>query len=198
MKAVQKANSVVTGKIQLDFPMLFEKAKKYGSDEVGDFYTATVVIDKSDADTVEAVKGAIREELPTLTKKCGGKLPKKYDIPLRDADTYEDQNGEILADKYPYLAGKYIIRVKSKFKVPVVNSAKQPADESEVFSGSNARVSLRFYSYSNQRTGIGAGLGAVQILPGGEPFIEDQFAALDVFDAVEGVDSGDDVDDLLI
>ena len=155
------ATTITTGKVRLSYVKVFTPSAAPGSDKLK--YSVSVLIDKSDKATLNAINAAVEEAKEQgKSKKWGGKIPTKLHLPLRDGD--EDK-----PDDEAY-KGKYFFNASSERKPGVVDSAVQPIlDPEAVYSGCYGRVNVNFYPYdSNGNRGIAAGLNHVQKLADGE------------------------------
>ena len=141
-------------------------------------YSASVLIPKTDTETVSAINAAIDAAIEEGVAKFGGKKPNKAAIklPLRDGDVERDDEA--------YKA-HWFINANSTTAPQIVDRQVKPIlDRSEVYSGCYARVSLNFFAFnSNGNKGIACGLGNIQKLRDGEPFggkstAADDFATL--------------------
>ena len=181
---------VVTGKVRLMFPNLFRpKALREGQDPK---YSVMLVIPKSDTETMNKLWAAEKEaEKAGIATKWGGKKPTRGYSPsiIKDAD--EDGT----AEDYPDRKGTYYMTVSANTRQAppgVVDRQLQPIlDESQVYSGAYARVSVTAFPYDQQgNRGVSFGLNNVQMVGGGErliggPSAEDEFDALDDEDSAE-------------
>ena len=143
-------------------------------------YSVSLIIPKSDAKTVEAVKNAIQaayEEGQSKLKGSGKSVPALTAIktPLRDGDA-ERPDDEAYKDSY-------FINANSTTAPGIVDAACNPIIEhSEVYSGVYGRASINFYAFnSNGNRGIACGLNHLQKIADGEPLggrsrAEDDFA----------------------
>ena len=126
-------------------------------------YSVSVLIPKSDTQTVKAINEAIDAAIEEGVAKFGGKKPNKAAIklPLRDGDTERDDE----ANK-----GHYFINANSTTPPQIVDKQVKPIlDRNEVYSGCYARVSLNFYAFnSNGNKGVACGLGNIQKIRDGE------------------------------
>ena len=138
-------------------------------------YSVSVLIPKTDKETVDAINNAIEEGIT----KFGGKKPNRAAIklPLRDGDIERDD------DAYK---GHYFINANSKTAPQIVDKAVKPIlDRDEVYSGCYGRVSLSFYAFnSNGNKGVACGLGNIQKIKdgdslGGRPTAVDDFTTLE-------------------
>ncbi len=154
---------VVTGKVRLSYANVWEpKALTEGAKPK---YSVSVIIPKSDTETIKKINEAIAKAVDEGVSKFGGKKPnlKAIKTPLRDGDI-EREDDEAYANAFFLNANSY--------QAPqIVDRSVQPIlDKSEVYSGCYARVSLSFYSYnSNGNKGVACGLGNIQKLADGEP-----------------------------
>ncbi|MBF0846362.1 DUF2815 family protein, partial [Streptococcus danieliae] len=103
--------------------------------------------------TIQAIEQAIDTAIEEGVAKFGGKKPNKaaLKLPLRDGDIERDDEA---------YKGHYFINANSLTKPQIVDTNVQPIlDQSEVYSGCYARVSLTFYAFnSNGNKGIACGL----------------------------------------
>jgi hypothetical protein len=172
---------VVTGEVRLSYANIWSPKSINGGDEK---YSVSLLIPKSDTQTINSIKKAIEEAKVEGAPKFGGKVPPVLKTPLRDGDVERP-------DDEAY-AGHYFVNANSKDKPQIVDKSVQSIlDQSEVYSGCYARVSLRFYAFNtNGNKGIACGLGNIQKVADGES-LGGKSRAEDDFDAVE-------VDDVLL
>ncbi|KGP75597.1 hypothetical protein JT05_09260 [Desulfosporosinus sp. Tol-M] len=127
-------------------------------------YSVSVLIPKSDTETVNAINNAIDAAIEDGIAKFGGKKPNKAAIklPLRDGDVERDDEA---------YKGHWFINANSTTAPQIVDRAVKPIlDKSEVYSGCYGRVSLNFFAFnSNGNKGVAAGLGNIQKIRDGEP-----------------------------
>lgn len=176
--AKRTGTKVTTGKVRLSYAHLFEPHAIDGNEPK---YSVSVIIPKSDKETLQAIKEAVNEAKEQGKGKWGGKVPANVKTPLRDGDV--DREGD---EAY---AGCYFLNANSKNKPGIVDINVQPIlDSTEVYSGCYARLTLNFYAYNaNGNKGIAAGLGNVQKLADGEP-LGGFTRAEDDFDAIESAE----------
>lgn len=141
-------------------------------------YSVSVLIPKTDTETVSAINAAIDAAIEEGVAKVGGKKPNKAAIklPLRDGDVERDDEA---------YKGYWFINANSTTAPQIVDRQVKPIlDRSEVYSGCYARVSLNFFAFnSNGNKGIACGLGNIQKVRDGEPLggkstAADDFATL--------------------
>ena len=127
-------------------------------------YSVSVLIPKSDKETLKAIEAAIDAAIEEGIAKFGGKKPNKdaIKLPLRDGDIERDDEA---------YKGCYFINANSTTAPQIVDKAVKPIlDRDEVYSGCYGRVSLNFYAFnSNGNKGVACGLGNIQKLKDGEP-----------------------------
>ena len=180
---------VITGKVRLSFPNLFKaRAAEEGQEPK---FSVEILVPKSDTKTVAKIRAAQnaaansekgRKALGDNPPVWGSeKFPhKKFSDTLRDGDDPDEQDGR------EERAGHWFMNVRSseQYKPGVVDKGLQPViDQSEVYGGVWARVSMSAYPYSTQgNKGISFGLNSVQVLGYGEPFGSAREDAAEVFD----------------
>ena len=143
----------------------------------------SLIIPKSDTQTVEKIKAAIQaayEEGQSKLKGNGKSVPALDLIktPLRDGDRERPDD--------PTYAGCYFINANSATAPGIVEADRQPIlERSEVYSGVYGRASINLYAFnSNGNKGIACGLNNLQKISDGEPLggksrAEDDFASDD-------------------
>lgn len=145
-------------------------------------YSVSVLIPKTDKETVAAINKAIDAAIEDGIAKFGGKKPNKaaIKVPLRDGD--EEREDEAYK-------GHYFINANSKTAPQIVDKAVKPIlDRDEVYSGCYGRVSLSFYAFnSNGNKGVACGLGNIQKIKDGEP-LGGRTTAADDFTTLEDDD----------
>lgn len=159
VKAKRTGTKVTTGKVRLSYAHLFEPHAIEGNEPK---YSVSVIIPKSDKETLQAIKEAVNEAKEQGKAKWGGKIPSTLKTPLRDGD-------EERPDDEAY-KNCYFLNASSKNKPGVVDANVQPVmDATEVYSGCYGRLTLNFYPFSaSGNKGVAAGLGNVQKLADGE------------------------------
>ena len=174
IKASRKGTKVVTGEVRLSYAHIWEPSAMEGN---APKYSVAVLVSKNDKETLRAIKEAIEEAKETGKGKWNGKIPPAVKTPLHDADVERP-------DDEAY-AGCYYFNASSKNKPGIVDENVQPIlDQSEVYSGCYARVSVNFYAYNaNGNKGVAAGLGNIQKIKdgdslGGATRAEDDFSVV--------------------
>jgi len=169
-----KARKVVTGKIRCSYVNVFKPRLNPANDQME--YGMEIMIPKSDKDTVSKIDKAMKAcEAYKFPKGRPNPKVKEWYNPLIDADNeivLNDSGDEVpLNKKRPETKGCYLLRVKNKEAVPVVDAQKQPIMvESEFVSGDYARVSINAHPFDvGKNAGITFYLNAVQVVAKGEP-----------------------------
>lgn len=169
----QNPTRVVTGEVRLSYAHLFEPQSIQGSKPK---YSVSLIIPKSDRETIGKIERAIDAAIEAGIGKFGGKRPNKaaLKLPLRDGDTERDDEA---------YAGCFFVNANSTLPPEVVDQDLNPVlSPAEVYSGCYARVSLSFYAFNtNGNRGIACGLGNVQKLRDGEPLGGGRTSAADDF-----------------
>ncbi|HCG2965529.1 DUF2815 family protein [Corynebacterium striatum] len=161
MSATTNPTRVVTGEVRLSYANIFEAKSIQGGKPK---YSVSLIIPKSDTDTLNRIERAIDAAIDAGTAKFGGKRPNKaaLKLPLRDGDIERDDEA---------YANAMFVNANSTTPPQVVGTDLQPIlDATEVYSGCYARVSISFYAFNtNGNRGIACGLGNIQKLREGEP-----------------------------
>ena len=172
------ATKVITGKVRASFVHIFEPQSINGSEPK---YSISLIIPKSDAETISKIKAAIEEAKQNGVPKWGGKIPPNLKTPLRDGDIDRPDDAAY--------ADSYYINATSREKPGVVDRKRIPiTDPLAIYSGCYVRASVNFYPFNaSGNRGIAAGLANVQFWGDGEPLngrvkAEDEFGALDAED----------------
>ena len=152
---------VVTGLVRLSYANVWEP--KAATEGAVPKYSVSLIIPKSDTETIAKINAAIDAAIEEGVAKFGGKKPNKAAIklPLRDGDTERDDEA---------YKGHYFINANSTTPPQIVDKYVKPIlDRNEVYSGCYARVSLNFYAFnSNGNKGVACGLGNIQKIRDGE------------------------------
>jgi hypothetical protein len=148
-------------------------------------YSVSIIIPKSDKQTVKKIKDAIQKATQENKDKFGGKIPSNLKTPLRDGDA-DREDDEAYAESY-------FINANSKIKPGIVDADLSPImDQNEFYSGCYGRVSLTFYAYNvNGNKGIAAGLQNIMKTDDGDPLGGRRSAEADF------ADDSDEDDDIL-
>ena len=132
-----KMNStkVVTGVVRLSYANVWEPASINGSNPK---YSVSLIIPKSDKQTLDAINAAVDAAIKEGVAKFGGKIPNKaaLKLPLRDGDTERDDEA---------YKNSFFVNANSTTAPQIVDRSVQPIlDRSEVYSGCYAMTSPMF------------------------------------------------------
>ena len=155
-----QATKVVTGKVRFSYLHVWEPAAvEEGSQKK---YSFSLIIPKSDTDTVARIKNAIQSALEAGKAKFGGKIPASLKLPLRDGDIER-------ADDDAYL-NSWFLNANSSKQPGIVDQNVQPIiRQDEIYSGCYGRASINFFAFNtNGNKGIACGLNNIQKLSDGE------------------------------
>lgn len=155
-------------------------------DEEGVFRTSAL-IPKKDKVLVAQIEDAIEEAKEYgKTAKWGGRIPRNIKIAFQDGD-------ETDIDKYPENEGHYLLNARSKRKVGLVDSDRQPIlDASEIYSGCWAYISVTSFAYDNESKGVSFFLNNIMKVRDDESFGGGVSSPEDAFADIE-VDEDDDL-----
>lgn len=158
-----KNTKVITGVIRMNYTNLFPQKTVNGEQK----YSLSIIIAKTEIDTLEKIKSAIEEAKLSGVALWGGKIPENLKLPLRDGDREKPDQ--------PEYTGHWFLNAASK-KAPGlvdinVNAITNP---DEIYSGCFGRVSICAYPYCYRQgnsviNGVGFRLLNVQKLYDGEP-----------------------------
>ncbi|WP_249168829.1 MULTISPECIES: DUF2815 family protein [unclassified Fusobacterium] len=175
----------MTGKVRLSYVHLFEPYAPTEGQEAK--FSTTILIPKSDTVTMGKIQSAIEEATKQgEQKQWGGKRPPKVANPLHDGDGTRPSDGMEYGEE---CKGHWVITASSKAdrKPGIVDNLCNPIiDQTEVYSGMYARVTINFFPYAvGGKKGIGCGLGNIQKLADGEPLSSAGIKAENEFSSVE-------------
>lgn len=160
------ACKVLTGKVRLSYCHLTEpRATAPGSTE--EKYSATLLIPKTDTATKAQLDAAMQAAVQEGTvTKWNNAVPPVIKYPLYDGDGVR-QSGEPFGEE---CKGHWVINASSRQKPQVIDLSGSEVLPSGIYSGMYARVTIRFFAFSNQgNKGIGCGLNNVLKVEDGEP-----------------------------
>ena len=171
---------VATNEGRLSYAHVTEKASIGGGPER---YSTAFLFPKSDAETKKLLEEAIDAAIEAgIHTKFGGKKPdkKSLTLPIHDGDEKDDPN----------FAGMYYFNCNSQQKPQIIGPDKMPiTDETEVYSGCYAKVSISLYAFNHAgNRGVACGLGNIMKVEDGEP-LGSFTSAQDDFEDEEGGDS---------
>ena len=156
---------VRTGEVRLSYAHLIEPRTAQEGQEPK--YSVSLVIPKSDTETIKLIKQAIQNAAQEGIGKFGGKIPNNLQVPLRDGDIEREDDGA-------YTNAMFVNANATLKNKPTilknVGGKLVPAEDDDVYSGVYACVTIEFFAYNfNGKKGVGAGLGNILILRDGEP-----------------------------
>lgn len=185
---IVKETKVVFGPCRLSYAHLMQK-HSFDNNESNAKYSVTVLIPKTEKQTVEALRRAIgladqegKGNKDYLRKSEKGDLH----MPLLDGDKADfDESGT--------MEGHWYLNAKCNTRPGVVDTKKNPImDEEEVYSGMWGIVSVTFYPFTNRSYGVACGLNNVMKTADGERLGGRVSASRDFAD-VQWEDESDDL-----
>jgi len=168
---------VLTGEVRLSYVHLIEpRTNKPGDDPK---YSATLLIPKTDFATKADIDASIQAAAQdAVSKVWNGAAPPQLRVPIYDGDGVR-QSGEPFGEE---CRGHWVVSASTFNKPQVVGiqNINQELPPREVYSGMYARVTIRFFGYSNSgNKGIGCGLGNVMKTRDGEALAGSASASVD-------------------
>lgn len=168
---------VLTGECRLSYCNLTTpRAAQQGGEPK---YSVTLLIPKTDVATKADIDAAIQAAAnAALSKVWNGARPPQLRVPIYDGDGVRP-SGVPFGDE---CKGHWVMTASTKNKPQVVgidniNCELAPSD---IYSGMYARVTIRFFGYSNSgNKGIGCGLGNVMKTRDGEALAGSASASVD-------------------
>lgn len=168
---------IKTGKVRFSFCNVFEpRSMGEGQDAR---YSVTLLIPKSDTETIQKINTAIAEATKEGNSKVFGTTVSKPKIPIYDGDGLRP-SGEAFGEE---CKGCYVLTANSTQQPGIVDAkCERIMNKDEFYSGCYGRATIRFFAYNkNGNKGIGCGLGNLQKLEDGESLsgrtrAEDDFA----------------------
>ena len=168
---------VLTGECRLSYCNLTTpRAAQQGGEPK---YSVTLLIPKTDVATKTDIDAAIQAAAnEALSKVWNGARPPQLRVPIYDGDGVRP-SGVPFGDE---CKGHWVMTASTKNKPQVVgidniNCELAPSD---IYSGMYARVTIRFFGYSNSgNKGIGCGLGNVMKTRDGEALAGSASASVD-------------------
>ena len=153
---IGEATNVTTGKARLSYVHLFKPyAAMQGQEEK---FSVTVLIPKSDADTMARINAAIEAaKQKGIAEKWNGVCPPIVQTPVHDGDGVRPSDGMPFGDE---CKGHWVFTASAKADYPpeVVDKLGNPIiNQSEVYSGMYGRVNVNFFPYAfGGKKGIGS------------------------------------------
>lgn len=131
-------------------------------------YSVSLIIPKSDSETVAKIKNAIQDAYQQGAQRLRGNgktLPPLQAIktPLRDGDIERPDD--------PAYKGAFFVNASSNMQPGIVDiNCQRIIDQSEVYSGVYGRASINFYAFNqNGNRGIACWLNNLQKCSDGDP-----------------------------
>lgn len=185
---------VTTPKGRVSFPHCFTpRAAQPGAAEK---YSITLLIPKTEdiSKIMELRNKAVLDKWPDEARR-----PKAIHNPIKDGDTDVMADGSLRKEKYPELAGHWLItasRGKKSGRPKIVdNNMQEILEEGDLYAGCYARMSIHAFAYAPTKEnpqikyGVSFGLNNVQKLAEGEPLGGMSSRPEDDFEPVAGMDS---------
>ena len=150
---------VVTNKVRFSYANVFQpKAAVEGGTPK---YSVSIIIPKSDKETVTKLQKAFEDCKASNAAFFGGTIPNGLKGGLRDGDEEKDD---------PAYAGSYFINANSVKRPEVIDLDRNLImDPSEFYSGCYGRASITFFPYNTQGSkGIACGLNNLMKTEEGE------------------------------
>ena len=146
-------------------------------------YRTSVLVPKKDTALIAQIEEAIEEAKEYgKTAKWGGKIPRNLKISFQDGDDTD-------LEKYPENEGHMLLNPRSKKKVGLVDTDRQPIlDASEIYSGCWAYISATSFAYDNESKGVSFFLNNImkarddESFGGGASSPDEDFADVEVDD----------------
>jgi len=165
MAQLPRSGKVVTGIVRFSYVTVFAP-KSRDKDGTGvKKYSISLIISKNSKEgkkTLATIRPIIDDLAEQVKASNGGKLPKKFLLPLHDGDE-DKEDDEAYAESF-YLSAN------STNKPGIVGPDLQPImDASEFYSGCYGRASITFYVYDKDgNRGIACGLSNLMKTDDGE------------------------------
>lgn len=174
------STKVITGKVRFSYVHVFEPTAMSEGQEPK--YSVSIIIDKKDKQTIDAVKAAIEQAKLDYKAKLvdkSGKVPANLRTPLRDGDVERPDS--------PEYAGSLFMTASSFRKPGIIDVKRMPIDNPDDFySGCYGKASVNFYGFAQAgNKGIACGLNNLLKLEDGERLDGGTSAAEDFADDTE-------------
>jgi hypothetical protein len=187
-----KANltKVITGKVRLSYVHVFQPQPT----DFGDKFSATLLIPKSDVDTLKKIQNAMNEAIKQGPAAWGCEIKNPH-LPIHDGDKEKENGGEYGEE----CKGHWVMTASSQTKPGVISTKRDDlgnllpiTDSTELYSGCYARVSINFYPNRKGKKGIACGLNNIQKLADGD-YLGGRSRAEDDFSGYNDDDGGVDL-----
>ena len=155
---------MITGNMIISYPAVFEPKENLSGVLK---YSCSLLVDKKDTATVEAIQAAINKAITKGQSTCwGGKVPKFRHEPLRDGDA-ELASGD---KDDPFYKGKVFLNCTSNTAPGVVDAqAKVLMDQTKLYAGCIVKADINPFPYKNSgNSGVGWGLNNLMLISDGD------------------------------
>ena len=151
---------VITNKVRFSYLNVFEPKSVNGSEPK---YSVSLIIPKTDKETIGAINQAIETAKQEGIGKFGGKIPASLKLPLRDGDI--DRDGD---ENYK---NSYFVNAHCTKKPGIIyKTGVKIEDDTDLYSGCYGKASISFYAFNTSgNKGIACGLNNLQKISDGEP-----------------------------
>lgn len=151
---------VVTGKVRFSYLNAFTPKAINEGDEPK--FSVSLLIPKSDKETIGKIKKAIKDALEEGKAKFNGKVPTVFKNPLRDGDE-EKPDDEIYE-------GMMFMNANNSRQPGIVDENREAIlDQNEIYSGCYGRAHVELYAFNvNGNKGVACSLQNLQKLEDGE------------------------------
>lgn len=174
---------IITNPVRLSYAHVFEP---YGFNGGELKYSATLLIPKTDRDTLSCIEKAQKQAYENAKgDKLKGLKFEQVKTTSRDGNDYD-------LEESPEYKNMIAINVSCKTKPGIVDQYRKPImNSSEVYSGCWCRADIQFFAYNTAgNRGISAGLNNIQKTKDDTP-LGGRSRAEDVFDEWEDEDEDD-------
>lgn len=178
---------VITNEVRMSYAQVFEPKSMDETSKAK--YSVSLLIPKSDTETIDFIEKAIAVAHKEGAEKYGKKWPSKPKTTFRDGDEEKPEDEAYV--------GCMFLNCSSTTKPGVVKAAPagspvktiQLTTEEEFYSGCYGKAAINFYAYdANGNRGISAGLNNLLFTREGERFAGKDSAENDFDDEFEGED----------
>lgn len=171
---------VTTNEVRMSYAQVFEPKAMPGSTD--EKYSVSLLIPKSDTDTIQKIEQGIAAAREAGVEKFGKKFPTNPKTTFRDGDEERPDD--------PAYKDHMFLNCTSKTKPGIIKAAPRGSatktieitDPEEFYSGCYGKAVVNFFAYDSQgNKGVSAGLNNLMFTRDGEAFAgkaaaEDDFA----------------------
>lgn len=163
---------VITNTVRFSYLHVFEPKSINGSEPK---YSVSLIIPKSDTETINGIKQAVETAKQEGIGKFGGKVPANLKLPLRDGDIDR-------ADDENYKNCYFVNANCTKKPGIIYKNGVKIENDTDLYSGCYGKASITFYAFNTSgNKGIACGLNNLMKCEDGEPLgggsrAEDDFA----------------------